>query len=174
VATSTPRKRAPKKPQQPDPDEAPKLVPVSELFGGDDALVEEPVLELSLLEPVRATVNIKTPENRDGKLYELAEMNDFGLLDQYAIKRDGALFVALWNKPDLNSTEKKKIAALLEDLFDRALRVDPEDDIRSRLTDGQKTAVVLAFQTAPIAKAMAQLQKDQENEEARDDSTTAS
>lgn len=176
ATTTTPRRsKTAKSPKSEENEAAPAFVPVSELLGGDP-LVEEPLLDLSLLDPVRPTVNLRSEKNPDGKLYELADMNDFALLEQHSLKSDGDLFLELWRKPhqDLTATEKKKMASLLEDLFQRALIVpDPDDDIRSRMKDGHKALVVLTFQNAPVARAMAQIKK-QADQEAREGSTSAS
>lgn len=157
--------------EQPTQAARPKLEPLPDL----EDETEEPLAELSLLEPVRPTVRIKSKRHPEGKLYELRELNDFGLLEQHALKRDGAEFDRLWRRDKLTKTEGQRIEMLLERLFDQALIVPDEDaDIKTRLRDGQKANVIMLFTSAPAIRAAVQIKKQQQDQEPDGDSTMSS
>jgi hypothetical protein len=122
---------------------------------------ETQVLDLTTIAPVRPTVNIRTPDHPNGKVYELRVIDDFGIEDQQQLTREGAEFDKLWNTDRLNGAQRKRLKMLLDHMFDRVL--DAPADIRARLSDGQRSQVVLAFTLAPLAAAAQRQQTEAQN-----------
>jgi hypothetical protein len=100
----------------------------------------EPILALSTLAPVRPIITI------DEQPYELAVMNDFGIVDQQQISRDGTEFVNLWER-DLDDAGKARLKLVLDRLFAQVARFPQK--VKAKLSDGQRGQVVLTFLFGP-------------------------
>ncbi|MGC2374249.1 MAG: hypothetical protein WA484_10280 [Solirubrobacteraceae bacterium] len=135
---------------------------------GREEQIPEPLLSLSTLAPIRPTVNIDSEEHPEGKLYELKQMDDFGIEEQQRLTREGAEFDKLWNTDNLNKAGRGRLKMLLDRMFEAVLDAPPE--IKKMLSDGQRSQVVLAFTLAPLAQAAAA----QTETEARTNSTSES
>jgi hypothetical protein len=120
---------------------------------GREEQIPEPLLSLSTLAPTRPTVNIASEEHPEGRLYELKQMDDFGIEEQQQLTREGASFDKLWNTDNLNKAGRGRLKMLLDRMFEAVLDAPPE--IKKMLSDGQRSQVVLAFTLAPLAQAAA-------------------
>jgi hypothetical protein len=119
--------------------------------------VAEPLVDLDDLAPTRPTVRYQST------LYELRTLDDFGILDQQKLTRDGREFFKLWSSDDeLTRHQGERLKMLLSRMFDQVM--DASDDVKQSLSDGKKSQVVLAFTLAPLAQRTAQMKADEETE----------
>lgn len=89
----------------------------------------------------RATVRI------DGTDYEMQTPEDFGLADLARIQRLQGDLSGLTERTDLDDAEIARLVNVL-DAFTAMVLPGMPDDVRARLRDGQKLAIIRAFQAA--------------------------
>lgn len=96
------------------------------------------VLDLSIDQPERATVDIA------GRAYELAEPDDYSLIEQRTINRDVKRLSQLEDAETLSEDEAVELDGLYRSLTRLALPDVPED-LLGRLRYAQMSAVIAAF-----------------------------
>jgi hypothetical protein len=79
--------------------------------------------------------------------YSMKTADDFGLADLARIQRMQGDLAGMLDKPDLTVAEINRLAGVLDDLTALVLPEMP-GAVRDRLRDGQKLAVIRAFQEA--------------------------
>jgi hypothetical protein len=138
----------------------------AEANGGEPAVEEakqpEPLLELkTALEP-RPTVKI------DDTHYEMYHRREFGIVAQHDLQVEGDEFDTLWDKKErLNSKQRQRLKTVLDAMFDKVLIAPPE--VKNKLDDESKRAVVLTFIRAPLLMAELAAQKPETLEEEETD-----
>jgi hypothetical protein len=135
----------------------------------DEAVPErkrpEPLVDLDDVLADRPTVRYQ------GEPYELKTLDDFGIIDQQRLTRDGREFFKLWSSDEeLTEEEGVRLKLLLNRMFDKVFSAPKK--VRDSLSDGKRAQVVLAFTLAPLARQTAAL--EQQTQEAADSSTTVS
>ena len=117
----------------------------------------KPVLVLDTLAPDRATVLIKTPEDRRGHHYEIATLDDLSIQDSAEISRLNATLTELAPKVDAalagegDQNADSSDLALFDQTIDRFLKVvirDISQDVLDRLRLMQKEQLLDAFTEA--------------------------
>lgn len=96
----------------------------------------------------------------DDKLYDMRNLNDFGLRTQRRLNRDGREFYALWTaEDDLTDDQDMRLEFLLDRMFlgdERTLSlIDAPREILERIGPADRADVVLTFTLAPLQKLMA-------------------
>lgn len=133
---------------------------------------DEPLLDLSTILK-RPTVKIVSKEHPEGKLYELASHDDFGIIEQHRLKADVDSYDKLWEKEDLTDTERERLKELLDRMFEKVL--DAPKTIKAQIGDHQRAQIVRAFHYAPAVTAARERElREQEQEQDGDPLTTAS
>lgn len=103
------------------------------------------VLDLSTVEPERPLIRI------DGQSYELAVLSDFGLLQRARLQRLQRQLQELANdQATSDDVDEASVQALLDvlDLIVAMVAPGLPDEVRNRLNEGQKVAIVQAFSRA--------------------------
>lgn len=106
------------------------------------------LLDLSTLEPDRPLVKI------DGKTYEMAIPDDFGIREMARLRKMGRRIQALEGQDELADEELDELAHALDECCAMALPGCP-DEVRAKLTDTQKAKVVRAFGERVAEEGMA-------------------
>lgn len=139
-----------------------------------DPEAAKPRINLDDEEPTRDTVQV------DGKFYEIARLDDFGIFEQQKLDRDGREFSALWTSMDqLTDDQGKRLKMLLDRIFDKLLPDAPKA-VKAKFKDAKRAELVLGFSVAPARDQMfqalaAQLVRNAQSQEARvDEPVTAS
>jgi hypothetical protein len=112
----------------------------------DESQVEEgfePVLEIDTLIPQRPTARIKTPKDREGKLYEMRLPAEFGVEDEQRFRSEMREFSRLIQADTLTKAERQRLVARVNDLCHRILVAPPE--VLAELNDRQRQAVITHF-----------------------------
>ena len=106
----------------------------------------EPLLKLkTALEP-RPTVEI------DGTNYELRHRREFSIVEQHELQVEGDEFDDLFSKKErLNSKQRQRLKVVLDSMFTKVLMAP--SDVRDKLDDESRRAVVLTFTRAPLLMA---------------------
>lgn len=122
-----------------------------------------PVLDLDTIAPVRPTIRIKTKDYPQGKLYELAVLDDLSLTDQQYLYSHGQEMERLVGLQDPTEEEDQQlhvivdrlvqicVPSLEEELLQRPTQEEldlPKVEQPSRLKGMQKVKIVEAFITA--------------------------
>jgi hypothetical protein len=110
----------------------------------------EPVLELDTLAPKRPTVRIRTPENRDGELYDMRLPEEFGIEEEQLYRAELREYGELMGKDKLTSAERKSLKARLRSLAGKILIAPGE--VIGELKDRQQQAVITNFTAALFAE----------------------
>lgn len=119
----------------------------------------EPLLKLSTVLEPRPTIEI------DGINYELRHRREFSIVEQHALQVEGDEFDSLWDKKEaLNSKQRQRLKTVLDAMYDKVL-IAPHD-VRERLDDESRRAVVLTFTRAPLLMAqMEQMRAEMPDED---------
>jgi hypothetical protein len=133
----------------------------------------KPVLDLDTLAPERPTVKIRTKENRRGKHYEIADLEDLSLQDRAELGRLQRTVHDLEPHVEraFNTDADDEVIGQFEDVIDRFLALairDLPQDVIAALKLGQKEALLQAFiEASPpemrtrLEEAMSQTQERQ-------------
>lgn len=119
------------------------------------------VLNIDTLAPDRETVNIKSKEHPEGKLYELAHAEDLGLSDQQFLYSRGLRLDALVKRrTELGDEEKAELDMILEGMVGLVLP-DLPPEIRERIGAMPKVQIVEVFIAASpgLEKKVAEAEK---------------
>lgn len=120
---------------------------------------QEPLLKLTTALEPRPTVEI------DEVNYELKHRREFSIVEQHAMQVEGDEFDSLWErKEQLNSKQRQRLKTVLDAMFDKVLIAPAE--VKAKLDDESRRAVVLTFTRAPllIAEMAAAKTRTEENE----------
>jgi hypothetical protein len=82
--------------------------------------------------------------------YTLKTVDDFGLAELAKIQRMQTDLAGMMNRDDLTPEEIDRLVGILDDLTALVLP-DMPVDVRNRLRDGHKLAIIRAFQQATVA-----------------------
>lgn len=107
----------------------------------------KPVLSLDTAEQPRATVVIKTDKDREGKMYELAAMEDLSLQMQQKVAARGGEFQKLWDKDELSDGQQKRLEQIADEMTQVVIR-DLPDEVFVQLRDWDKVRLIEAFTKA--------------------------
>ena len=110
----------------------------------------EYVLKLDTLVE-HSSVLIKTPENPEGKAYDLRNAGELTILDYHRLGKWQERLAAIGSKEDLDEPDVE----MLSDLSDRLCRMvlDAPDAVIGRLTFVQKQQVMQAFTSLQVQAA---------------------
>ena len=86
----------------------------------------------------------------NGKIYEIRNLEDFGLIEEHELRRDRARFGHLQEADRLSKAQQAEYTALLQDLFARV--VIASDDTLASFTDRHKQRVLMFFTAAQLAE----------------------
>lgn len=111
-----------------------------------DSSKHDDVLELSGLAPARRPVRIRTPDDPDGTMYELAERQDFGTVQLARLGRMLEQHDKLIEKRTLTAAEEKRADALLDELAAHLIIGAPRE-VLAAVHPVEKRDLVLAFFT---------------------------
>jgi hypothetical protein len=115
----------------------------------------EPVLELDTLVQKRPTVRLKTPEDRDGQLYEMRVPEELGIEEDQQFRSELREFGQLMAGDKLTSAERKRLVMRLDQLC-RKILVAP-NEIHELLRDRQRQSVITSFTSALFVEDAAAL-----------------
>lgn len=119
----------------------------------------DPILDISTLAPERELVRIRTEEDPEGELYELATADDLSLRDQQWLHTRGQRIMDLLEKKGrLTKNESDELELAIDRLLGIAVPSLP-DEVKARLSVLQKTKLMEAFtQASPeLAKVAAEV-----------------
>ena len=129
---------------------------------------QAPVLDLDAL-TTRETIVF------GGAEYGLRSLErDFGLEEEHRLKNEGQEFLKLWESEKLSQAKYRRMTELLDRIFNVVL--DAPDDVKAKITPGQRHEVFMAFMLAPLRRAARKQDKEEkeEDQKARESSTTES
>lgn len=136
----TARKTATQEPDEVEPDE-------SEDFS--------PVLELDTLIAKRPTVLIRTPEDREGQLYEMRVPEELGIEEDQQFRSELREFGQLMGKDKLTKAERKHLVMRLDQLCKKILVAPAE--VHALLRDRQRQGIITNFTSALFVEDAAAL-----------------
>ena len=118
----------------------------------------EPLLKLSTALEPRPTIEI------DDTHYELRHRREFSIVEQHQLQVEGDEFDALWErKEQLNSKQRQRLKTVLDSMYEKVLIAPVE--VRDKLDDESRRAVVLTFTRAPLLMAeIERMELEDENE----------
>lgn len=109
---------------------------------------EAPVLDITTIAPTRPTIRIKTKENPDGRLYELAVFDDLSIHDQQFLYSRGAKLEKLIEaKQELDQDQKGELELIVDGML-KLIVLDLPDEVLAQLGGGNKIKIIEAFTTA--------------------------
>lgn len=135
----TTRKAATKDSPKPSPGDAPELVDVDE----DE---REAVLEIDTLVPKRQLVLIRTPEDREGSLYEMLAPEELGIEEDQLFRSELREFGQLMAADRLKPADKKRLVMVLNRMCKKILQA-PEE-VHKALPPRKKQGIVTRFTSA--------------------------
>lgn len=123
-----------------------------------------PLLDIDTLEPERKTVRIRTPENREGKFYEIQTLDDLSLMDRARMGRlqktmsDLTPVVEQFKRGEIpDDTSIRRFEEVIDEFLELAFRrLEPEIIARLKLT--QKEALIGAFTQASPPEMRAKME----------------
>lgn len=125
----------------------------------DDAALEEDeqeaVLDIDTLVPKRALVRIRTPDDREGQLYEMKAPEELGIEEDQLFRSELREFGQLMAKDGLKSAEKKRLVMRLDQLCHKILLAP--DEVHKTLPPRKKQSIVTRFTSALFVEDAAAL-----------------
>jgi hypothetical protein len=115
----------------------------------------EAVLDIDTLVPKRSLVRIRTPEDREGQLYEMRAPEELGIEEDQLFRSELREFGQLMAKDGLKSAEKKRLVLRLDQLCKKILLAPAE--VHEALPPRKKQSIVTRFTSALFVEDAAAL-----------------
>jgi hypothetical protein len=116
-----------------------------------ETLNDQPVLDIDTLTPPRPFVRIKTPDNRDGELYEMLTPDELGVEEEQQLKSELREYSRLMESDKLNKAQRQRLVTVLDQLVTEMLPGAPAE-VRALLSDRKRQKVVAHFTGALFAE----------------------
>lgn len=136
------------------PNAKPSTEDVEQESGVDEDELEA-VLDIDTLVPKRSLVRIRTPEDREGQLYEMRAPEELGIEEDQLFRSELREFGQLMAKDGLKSAEKKRLVMRLDQMCRKIL--DAPDEVHKTLPPRKKQSIVTRFTSALFVEDAAAL-----------------